>query len=243
MLGLLLTGCPNPNTYGTARTTPPGKLSFTVAPEALGFRSKVRTVDSSGTRTTEEISGVVPVPPTFQMRLGVADEVDLGFRVNNLASLGFDTKLNFLKGTVDLALDPGVQWYRLTFESASGSESTRQDVNVFYLHGPLLIDFNLSKSVSIVLSPGVVYGIASSDAELISGGEDDVTSVATSDGVFARFGIGFDFRFSPGFAMHPEVTAIRSFGDDPDLIYMAGLGFNFGKLPSFDDLAAPGGED
>ena len=24
-----------------------------------------------------------------------------------------------------------------------------------------------------------------------------------------------------------------------DLIYMAGLGFNFGKLPSFDDLAGP----
>jgi hypothetical protein len=239
MVGLALSGCPNPNTYGTARTTPPGKLSFTVAPEALGFRSEIRTVDAAGNRTTEEISGVIPVPPTFQMRLGVADEVDLGFRVNNMASLGFDAKLNFLKGAVDIALDPGVQWYRLSFESGSASGSASQDVNVFYLHGPLLIDFNFNESVSLVLSPGVVYGVASSDAEFISGGEDDVTSVATSDGVFARFGVGFDFRLSPRFALHPEVTAMRSFGDDPDLIYMAGFGFNFGNLPSFGDQADP----
>ena len=63
--------------------------------------------------------------------------------------------------------------------------------------------------------------------------------MATSDGLFARFGIGFDFRLSPPFALHPEVTAMRSFGDDPDLIYMAGFGFSFGHLPSFGDQADP----
>ena len=188
---------------------------------------------------TEEFSGVLPVPPTFQLRLGVADEVDLGFRVNNLTSLGFDTKLNFLKGSLDLAIDPGIQWYRVEVQSASGQNVVDETVNVFYLHGPLLVDFNLNESVTIVLSPGVVYGIASSDA-FVSGSDADVTSAATADGFFARLGLGFNFRFSKGFALHPEVTAMRSFGDDADLIYMAGLGFNFGKLPSFDDLADPG---
>jgi hypothetical protein len=236
MLGLFLSGCPNPNTYATARTTPPGKLSFTVAPEALGWRSEVPAVDESGNRSTEEISGAVPVTPTFQMRLGVADEVDLGFRVNNLASLGFDAKYNFLKGAVDIALDPGIQWYRLSFESSTASGTTSADVNVFYLHGPLLIDLNFHETVSLVLSPGVVYGIASSDADF-SGGESDVTRVATSDGVFARFGVGIDFRLSARFALHPEVTVMRNFGDEADLLYMTGLGFNFGNLPSFADQA------
>jgi hypothetical protein len=243
MVGLFLSGCPNPNTYATARTTPPGKLSFTVAPEALGWRSEVQTVDESGNRRTEELSGAVPVPPTFQMRLGVADQVDLGFKVNNLASLGFDAKYNFLKGAVDIALDPGIQWYRLSFESASASGTTSEDINVFYLHGPLLIDFNFNEIVSLVLSPGVVYGIASSDAALISGGESDVKSVATSDGVFARFGVGLDFRLSPRFALHPEITVIRNFGDEADLIYMTGLGFNFGNLPSFADRGDPADAD
>lgn len=235
---LALTGCPNPNTYGTARTTPPGKLSFTVAPEAWGFRTKVKTVDESGNPTTEEFSGVLPVAPTFQLRLGVVDEVDLGFRVNNLASLGFDSKINFLKGSLDLALDPGIQWYRIEIQTASGANVVDESVNVFYLHGPLLIDINLNESVTFVLSPGVVYGFASNNA-FVSDGDADVTSAATADGFFARFGLGFDFRFSKGFALHPEVTAMRSFGDEADLIYMAGLGFNFGKLPSFDDLAGP----
>ena len=37
-------------------------------------------------------------------------------------------------------------------------------MNVFYLYVPLLIDINLNESVTFVLSPGVVYGLASNNA-------------------------------------------------------------------------------
>jgi hypothetical protein len=42
-------------------------------------------------------------------------------------------------------------------------------VNVFYLHGPLLIDIDLNESVTFVLSPGVVYGLASNNAFVSDG--------------------------------------------------------------------------
>jgi hypothetical protein len=103
---------------------------------------------------------------------------------------------------------------------------------VFYLHGPLLIDVNLSELLSLVFTPGVAYAIVSQD--LVS--EDERDAARSADGLFARFGIGLNIRATKRFAIHPELTAIRGFQDDEALIYMAGVGFSFGSLPNFDDV-------
>ncbi|MGH7329845.1 MAG: hypothetical protein ACREJX_15975 [Polyangiaceae bacterium] len=44
-----------------------------------------------------------------------------------------------------------------------------------------------------------------------------------------------DLRFSQHFALHPMITAMKPFNDSTGVLYMAGLGINFGELPSFDD--------
>ncbi len=233
LLGLWLTGCPNVNTYGTARTTPKGELSHSISAEGFGAQVETTTLDSTGQEQTEKVHVFLPLPPSYHLRVGVADSVDLGFHVNNMSSLGFDGKLNFLKGRIDLAADPGIQWYRYSFGASDGAgNETRTSVNVVYLHGPLLVDFNVNETVSFVVAPGVEYAYVSTDAA----GGSDFEVAARSKGVFARFGLGIDIRASERFAIHPEVTVFRNFEDQASLLYMAGIGFNFGHLPSFADV-------
>ncbi|MGE0327140.1 MAG: hypothetical protein AB7S68_32760 [Polyangiaceae bacterium] len=219
---LCLTACPNPNLYQTARTTPKGKLGYSVAAEGLGFETKSTDEDTGASVRSE--TNFVPLPPTFMLRYGLSDELDMGFHVYNFVSPGFDLKYNFLKDAVDLAIDPGVQ----VFTGSSGDE----DFTVLYGHLPLILDLNFSSSISMVLAPGITYARSS-----IKHGSDTIfTDLNSNSGFVARAGIGFDFRISDGFALHPEVTFLRALNDTNWTTYVAGIGFNFGKLPSFHDL-------
>lgn len=226
--GLLATGCPNANTYGTARTTPAGEINHSISAEGFGAQVETTTTDASGNSQTEKTNVFLPLLPSYHLRVGATDNIDVGFHVYNMGSLGFDAKLNILKGRVDLGIDPGVQWYQYSV----GIDDTKTKVNVLYFHGPLLVDFNVSKSLSFVLAPGIEYSYVSAD---VSGGSES-ESARSADGVFARVGLGINIRTSKKFALHPEVTVFRNFRDDASLLYMAGLGFNFGNLPSFDDV-------
>ena len=223
VLTFTLCGCPNPNTYGTARTTPKGKISHSIAAEGFAFTSDTADV-------------AVPLAPTYALRWGVADSVDLGFRIQNFSSLGADAKINLVKGGVDLALDPGLQYYSysVTLTDSSGDEAS-DSTSVFYLHAPLIFDANLSEAVSLVLTPGFVFAAVTSDIDL-TGSDSDLDVVSTTEGAIARFTVGFDFRASKKFALHPEVTLMRAFEAEANF-FIFGLGFNFGHLPDFSDLA------
>ena len=70
---LVCTGCPNPNTYGTPRTTPSGKLSHSIAVEAVG-------ISATDGATGEEVSATAPTLPTYTLRIGLADQLDMGIR-------------------------------------------------------------------------------------------------------------------------------------------------------------------
>jgi hypothetical protein len=228
---LVLSGCPNPNTYGTPRTTPAGKLSHTIAAEGLGY--KVKTGCTPGTCPVEE-SGSVPLPPTYQLRVGLMDQLDLGARVANMTSLGLDIKWNFLKSEVfDVAIDPGFQFFQVSATTLDSSgRSVSASTNVVYLHGPLLLGLNAGKMFSVVLTPGVTYGLLSADINSSEG----VGAAQTTSGLLGRLGIGLDFRIFDSFAIHPEVTFMKSFDDSSDnLLYIFGLGFNFGHLPDYSD--------
>lgn len=217
-LALLLTGCPNPNNYTTPRTAPAGKVSHSVAVEAFGYNAT--------TSGEEDISGTIPTFPTYSLRVGLTDEMELGARVANLSSLGADFKWNFLRGeSFDAAIDPGFQWFSVS--TTSGTEDA--SLSVFYLHLPVLLGFNFSEDVTLVASPGVAFSFASSEVNTT----DERDAATTTDGVMARLGVGFDFRISPKFAIHPQVTFLRTFEENAALLYMFGLGFNFGNLPVY----------
>jgi hypothetical protein len=218
----LCTGCPNPNTYGTPRTTPVGKIQHNVAAEGFGY-------SGHDVETNTDVSGALPTFPTYTLRVGVADTVDIGARIANLSSVGADVKWNFLKGdTLDLAIDPGFQAFY--FSTSSGGEDA--SIGVIYLNAPLMVGINLGDSVSIVPTLGVSYGIATASVNG-SSGRDSATG---SSGIMLRPGLGFDFRISERFAIHPEITFLKTLkGSDEDssLLYVFGLGFNFGNLPKY----------
>jgi hypothetical protein len=222
-----LLGCPNPQTYGTPRTTPAGKIQHTVALE--GFHvATTTTVPATPATPAQERSDSVTLPtmPTYQLRVGLGDRVDIGARVANLSSLGADVKWNFVKSeSVDVAIDPGVQ--AIYFGSSSGGSSA----SIFILHGhlPLLVGFNFGESTTLVLSGGLAASYVSGTAT----SNDTRDSATSAGGIAGRGGLGIQFRVTKKFALHPEVTAMKFFNDAAPLWVVFGLGFNFGQLPSY----------
>jgi hypothetical protein len=210
LAGPALLGCPSPNIYGTPRTTPKGELSHTVAIEGIAVSNPAT-------------GAVSPAPPTYQLRYGVADEVDLGFRLGNLTSLMIDAKWNFLKGDFDLAVDPGFQ---ATYFAVSGASAF-----IGYGHLPLVAGINLGDSLALVPSVGGVVQFA---AGSVSTSSD--TSVNSDFAFFLRPGLGLHIRASDGFAIQPEATFMYDF-DHELLAVMFGVGFSFGELPD-----RPGGK-
>jgi hypothetical protein len=233
----LCTGCPNPQIYGTPRTTPVGKVQHTVAAEGFGFNIKypeVRNADGSTSRRPSD-SATLPNFPTYQLRVGVADTVDIGARLANMTSLGADVKWNFIKGdTFDMAVVPGFQVFHI---GSSGGGTTAGYTQV-YANLPLVFGINLSDAVTIVPTAGATYGFNS--ATVVS--DDDSKAASSVDGIMLRGGLGFNFRISPRFAMQPEITMLKFLNKDEDAsvtLFLFGLGFNFGNLPEYGTKEAP----
>jgi len=219
----LCTGCPNPNTYGTPRTTPVGKVQHTVAAE--GFRYSEDYTKRGGVAD----SATLPNAPTYQLRVGVLDTLDIGARVANMSSFGADVKWNFIKTDMfDLAIDPGFQV--LHIGASSGGETA--SFTEVYGHFPLIFGINVADSVTIVPTAGLTLGSASGASATGTG----LSGASAISGPMLRAGLGFNFRITPKFAMQPEFTYLKVLNKDTDPAIswvIFGLGFNFGALPEY----------
>jgi hypothetical protein len=227
---LLLTGCPNPNLYTTPRTLNPGDVQVQVVPEVIGVGYNQTTTTATGQTTTQGTSAVLPMVPTAGVRVGVADGFDFGARLTNLSTLSLDGKIRLIKGSVDLAVDPGLQGVYYSFNN--------ETAGIIYFHVPLLVGFNLSENSTIVLVPGFVYAAATATVNNSNGG---VNGVSSATGAMGRLGLGLDVRVSKKFAIHPEVTVMHQFSDLNAYIFVGGFGFNIGAQPDYSDLAGGGG--
>jgi len=181
-----------------------------------------------------------PTAPTYTMRVGLVDRLDFGFRVANFSSIGGDIKWNFIKSEViDLAIDPSIQYYHLGGSSSSSSDPVLEEwsADILRLNGVLLVGINAGKTLTLMPTLGVAYTEA-------LGSYRGVTSLEIaqgSSGVAARIGLGLNIRASAKFAVQPEVTVLRPLQSraDEGVIYVIGVGFNIGKLPIYDEEAAP----
>jgi hypothetical protein len=227
-LTISLSGCPNPNMYTTPRTLDPGKVQWQVAPEVIGvsYKATTTTSDANGNpvASTTNVTAVLPMIPSFGVRVGLVEGLDLGVRLQNFDSLAADLKIRLLRGRFDVAIDPGLQGF---YESLNGT-----GVGVVYLHAPVLLAYNFSEKASLVLSPGFVYSLVTATVNDASG----VTGSASASGAYGRLGLGFDFRVIPALAIHPEITFMQEFGNENALIWIGGVGFNIGAQPDYSDL-------
>jgi hypothetical protein len=225
---LLLCGCPSPNTYTVPRTLEPGDLQLNAAAEVYAFSGDVAASSSSGGMvSTSRGTGATPELPTVGIRYGLVDGVDVGARFANLDSLAGDVKIRLLRGTLDLALDPGFQAIDVT---ATGSDPS-QSIGVFYLHAPLLVGLNLSDTVTLVASPGFAYSIETATPN----GDGNSVRAGAQTEAWVRFGLGVDIRTSQNFAWHPEVTCLNSLGGSDTLVCIGGLGVIVGPQPTYGD--------
>jgi hypothetical protein len=226
----------NPNEYTTPRTLNPGDVQFQVAPEFYGgsFTQTVPRPGGAPGVNTQTATFFVPTLPSFGVRYGLSDGFELGGRLPNLSSLAVDGKIRLLKSTLDLAVDPGVQVSYFSENSATDAsgQTISQNTAVFVFNAPILLGVNLSEALSIVLSPGIAYALATTS---ITTG-DTYAQATGSSGFMVRGGLGVDIRFSKKFALHPEVTILKGFGDTEPLLYLIGVGVNFGAMPDYSDL-------
>jgi hypothetical protein len=228
-LVLAVTGCPNPNTYTTPRTLDRGTVQSQVAVEGIGVDYKARygSTDSNANPIKTDVLAGLPVFPTFGVRFGAAEGLEIGLRLPNGEPFAADAKIRLLKGPVDVALDPGLQLY---LGSANGNSFAALN-----LQAPALLGFNFSRDYSLVLSPGLAYAQNTATNVYATG----VAGSSTAAGFMARLGIGFDYRVSRRLAIHPEVTLMRQFTGSEDLLLcVGGIGFNFGAQPDYSDLAS-----
>ena len=222
-------GCINPNTYSTPRTTPVGQVQNAMAAEIVSYRAE--TPESSGRSHTD--TGNTLVAPSYFFRVGLTDRLDIGGRFANGSALGVDLKWNFLKSEVfDMAVAPGTQ----AFYAWGGAGSDGGYTHV-YTNLPLLFGINASPEFTIAPSIGVGYGF-NAGSEAYNNAEE---RIASTEALMLQAGIGLDFRTSPTFAVHPELSVVRRVSGPAgsDMIwYTFGLGFKWGALPTYADVSA-----
>jgi hypothetical protein len=223
--GLLATGCPNPNLYGTPRTTPAGKVAGFVALEGFGWTVKTKKIvpENDSWNPDQTYTGKLPMAPSFGGRFGIAERFDMGFRLSGFTTPGADVKWNFLRTDVlDLAVDAGAEYALFS---------------AFRVHLPLLVGLNFSEKVSLVLLPGVMYGVSTADDRLSE--NSTFRTVTSTGGWYGRAGVGLNIRFNKKVAIQPEITFVKAFKQEEDeifesvLVYNFGLGFSFGNLPEY----------
>ncbi len=239
-LAVLLTSCLNPSSYGTPRTIPVGKVQQALSWEYFSYRRvPAAAVTLAGADPYYDAhSGItadnMPAFPSFGLRYGLGERLDIGFRIANSTSLGSDLKWNFFRSDVlDLALDPGFQTFLLSDTFDAGRTLSPH----FLLMSPLSLGINASPEFSIVPSLGLAYGF--NPGRPSSNGTFE--EVSTIDASFLQAGIGLDFRVTDGFAIHPEISMLRSLASENDsrvTWYTFGVGFKWGALPDYGATAS-----
>jgi len=244
--GTFLCGCPNPNLYTTPRTLNPGDIQVQIAAEGIGasYNQTTTSPNPNGTGTvtqTTSASFALPMVPTAGIRFGLADGLELGARVANFDTLAGDLKVRLLKGSLDLAVDPGLQFIYLGSISSTDSagNSTSVSAGVVYFHVPLLVGFNVSPTVSLIATPGFVYALSTASVNA-SSSTSSSTQAALSSGVMGRLGFGVNIRTSKKLSIQPEITFMKDFQNDEVLFYIFGLGFNIGAQPDYSDIGGGG---
>jgi hypothetical protein len=221
LFGLLVTvvlgACPNPNTYTSPRTMRAGDVQLLAAAEGYAMIDHDDIDDETQT-------DVLPSAPTVGVRYAMFDSAEVGLRAVNLSSLALDTKVQLHRGEIDVALDPGVQWFSAEIEYDGKSYSS----NVFHAYVPVLIGWNLGRRATLVMSPGVALQV-----EVFEEVEKRWLAMG---------GIGINLRATRRLALQPQVTAAWDVLDGKTGFVTAGIGFSFGGQPDFDGVGAPATE-
>ncbi|WP_373047544.1 hypothetical protein [Vulgatibacter sp.] len=207
---LLLGGCTGVQRYGVPRTLAPGDVAHHVSVDVGSFTPAI-AVGCDGNGCDRGGTSMAPVP-SWTLRAGIDEGVELGFGLALDLSLGLDVKVELLRSrSFDLAIAPG-----LTFWGHAGYDVSNQPGPAVAVMLPLLAGINLG---DVTLVPGGGVG-------LVAGGTE--TGRVTWAGSFAAW-----FRLGDGVALAPGVTLFGAPPDEAAPRLVGGLGLVLGDLPSY----------
>jgi hypothetical protein len=212
------TGCISSMSWQTADTVPKGGVEF-----GMGWSvTKMERIKYSGSQGTfeasDELEGTLPNPfPDLYMRFGLADNLDIGFRLHWLG-IHTDVKIRLFNSDIfSLSLAPGLGYSRpfIVFGEYS-------------LDLPLLMTFKLGEHVKIYLAG---HGRISGWHLAFGGGVDGANDIHTFG---AGANLGFEFGTKTWF-IRPEVGYMNYFVGFEDECnekmefswFTFGLGFGF----------------
>jgi len=204
---LALTGCPNVANLTTARVLDPGTVEVTVAPAVTGMSAAFFDSTETGTLTAGTID--------LGVRAGLAEVVDLGFRISNLGNLNLDVKVGLLDSeTFRIALDPTIGGVFLS----AGGDGDNTSAGYFQLDLPVLFDVVFSDRITLSLAPRytLLYLFAESE-------------VSTASHLLGG-AVGLEIALGDSFAIQPN-AGIGFWVNGPDEVstnfFSAGIAFKF----------------
>jgi hypothetical protein len=162
------------------------------------------------------------MPAYHAMRLGLFDRLDVSASVGTLLLAG-EVKWNFLRSALaDAAIAPRVQYYQPLTSSAAGAR-------LVTLALPALWGINISREISLILVPTLVYADSHLPSEYNSA--TDMQGPAENEHDFVgALASDINLRVTDRFAVQPGFTLYRPLTRDV-YRWQLGLAFNFGALP------------
>lgn len=214
---VLLCGCPNGQTYTTARALEENKFQQTAGMEFVSFDldPNCDVVVDPGCDTTDAILDEVfiPVPfPFYGIRVGVNEYIDFGAKFSTSGSLALELKVNFLRTPYfDMAIMPGFTTAFL----------------VGYATLPVLFSINFGRQVTLTLAPKASWGIVWSDFDR---GSDGLLV-----GGFASLQIRFNenIGITPAFELQRYIAGSSEFDNPSFQFFTFGLAVHFGGSPDY----------
>jgi hypothetical protein len=217
------------NRYLTPRPVPAKKVSGSASMAAVGYSGDVDHRDGHA---------FGPLSPSLGGRVGVGGWWDAGIRIATgpLGVMADMKPLLFRSQRFDVAVSPafGAVVTKLEWTDSSGYVF---DDTFYFLSTdvPAVLGINVARELTIVLTPGFIYGWQTPSRQLL----DESLRFPTVSGIAPRAGIGLDVG-SEKLRARPEATFVWSTGEgEQRTIYTVGVALEFGGFPERSDISLP----
>ena len=212
-VALMLQACPSAGVYRTAKTLEPGTSDIGLSFNATKLSSESIEATSDGQTQTEDTSSgpdiVIPkILPEVSFHIGVADNVEVGGRVDITAGLlELDTKYRFLKSSgLHVAVQPAAAYQSFFF------------IEGYRLTLPLMVTYEINDWFAVN-----AYGLGQysslSPTDDTADGAVDISGASVGGGGGLTFS-GETFYFSP--SIEYTQTLLEAEDDDANSV-----GFNY----------------
>jgi hypothetical protein len=181
----LLAGCAMPAQVRAPRTLEAGRVEHTI-----GLQRSQLAVELAGSNAEETYDRTEwgPLTPTYALRMGITDRLELGARAS-MGSAGVEGTMQLLESRyLDLALGVDVGWNPLPVVPPRYEQALKDETGIA-ASLPLLLGWNVSQDLTVIALGAPVY---------------------SADAVHLQASGGVELRYIPGIRLRPHVSYLAA---------------------------------